>query len=385
MKITIVSDVLGEENNGTTLVTMNLYRNLIKYGHEVSFLCADASKKGVDGYYVVPNLNVGPFNNYVKKNGVSLAKPKKDIIEASIKDADLVYIMIPLALGLATAKIAYEMKKPIIAGFHMQAENFSSHFHLQDSKLFNKKVYKFIYCHMYKYVDAIHYPTKFIRDMFESNIKKTTNGYVISNGVNSYIKKLDIEKPDELKDKIVILSSGRYSREKDQLTLIKAIKKSKYQDKIELILAGKGPLYDKYYKYGQKLINKPVLEFYSRDEIINILNYADIYVHPALMELEGIACTEAITIGKCVIVSDSPKSATKEFAVDPNLIFKHKNPKDLASKIDFIIEHNDLKKKYEEMYLNKASDFNQEECMKKMMQMVEEVYKKHNETILETR
>lgn len=378
MKITIVSDVLGEENNGTTLVTMNLYRYLKAYGHEVCFLCADESKKGIDGYYVVPNLNLGPFNSYVKKNGVSLAKPKKDIIELAVKDADLVYIMIPLALGAATAKIAYEMNKPIIGGFHMQAENFSSHVHMQNINWFNKAVYKFIYKHMFKYLDAIHYPTQFIRDTFEHNIKRETNGYVISNGVNNYIKKIDAKKPDEYRDKIVILSSGRYSREKDQITLIKAIYKSKYKDQIQLILAGKGPLQKKYEKAGRKLKNKPLLKFYSRDEIINVLNYADLYVHPAIMELEGIACTEAISIGKLVIVCDSKKSATKNFAVSPDLIFKDRKPSDLASKIDYIIENPKLKSKYESMYMAEAINFNQDKCMESMINMIEEVYKKHN-------
>lgn len=378
MKITIVSDVLGEENNGTTLVTMNLYRYLTARGHNVSFLCADASKKGLDGYYVVPNLNVGPFNNYVKKNGVTLAKPKRDIIEAAIKDADLVYIMIPLALGAATAKIAYEMHKPIIGGFHMQAENLSSHFHMQNVDLFNKAVYKHIYNHVFKYLDGIHYPTKFIQDAFEQSIKKKTPGYVISNGVNNYITKKDVKKPLELENKIVILTSGRYSREKDQITLIKAIKKSKYNDKIQLIVAGKGPLEKKYEKAGRKLKNSPILKFYNRDEIIDVLNYADLYVHPAIMELEGIACTEAISIGKLVIVSDSKKSATKNFAVSDDLIFKHRNAKDLASKIDYIIDHPELKSKYEKLYEEEASNFNQDKCMEKMMNMIDEVYKKHN-------
>lgn len=35
MKITIVCDVLGNENNGTTIVAMNLIRYLREHGHEV--------------------------------------------------------------------------------------------------------------------------------------------------------------------------------------------------------------------------------------------------------------------------------------------------------------------------------------------------------------
>lgn len=378
MNITIVSDVLAEETNGTTIVTMNLYNYLKSIGHNVSFLCAYQEKKGLDGYYVVPNLNVGPFNGYVKKNGVNLAKADKSIIYEAIKDADLVYVMIPLHLGIKTVKMAHKLNKPIIAGFHMQAENFSSHFFMQKSKMFNKIVYKYIYKHMFKYTDAIHYPTEFIRNEFESSIKKSTNGYVISNGIHSYVKKRDIEKPSELKDKIVITTTGRYSKEKDQITLLKAIKYSKYKDDIQLILAGEGPLEKKYRKISKKFKNKPIFKLFKRNEIIDVLNYSDLYVHPAVAELEGIACLEAMCIGKMTIVSDSKKSAPRLFAASKECIFKARNPKDCARLIDYYIENKEDTMRLSEIYLNRANSYNQDECMKKMGEMIDNVVSNHN-------
>ena len=56
MKILVVSDVLGEENNGTTIAAMNLIRYLKASGDEVRVLCADQDKKELPGYYIVPNL-----------------------------------------------------------------------------------------------------------------------------------------------------------------------------------------------------------------------------------------------------------------------------------------------------------------------------------------
>lgn len=371
MIITLVCDVLGGENNGTTIATMNLKRFLEKQGHTVKILCADQSKIGLENYYVVPNLNFGKvLNGYVSKVGISLAKPKEEILREAFQNSDIVHIMLPLTLAMKSVKVANEMNIPITAGFHMQAENFTSYVKLYNFKALNKVVYKFIYKHTYKYAKAIHYPTKFIKDIFEKNIKKSTNGYVISNGVNAYVQKREVEKPEELKDKIVILSIGRYAREKSQDTLLKAVKYSKYKDKIQLIFAGQG-VKEKYYKkLAKKLPVPPIFHLYSRDEIINVLNYADMYVHPADGELEGIACLEAITCGKLTIVSDSKLSATKDFAIDKKCIFKHRNPKHLASIIDYWIEHPDEKKIYEEKYANNACCFNQEECMKQMEQML---------------
>ena len=45
MKIAIVCDVLGEENNGTTIAAMNLIRYLKKQGHEVRIICADKNRE----------------------------------------------------------------------------------------------------------------------------------------------------------------------------------------------------------------------------------------------------------------------------------------------------------------------------------------------------
>ena len=88
MKIAIVSDVLGEENNGTTIAAMNLINWLKSKGHDVRVICPDPEKATIPGYYIVKTLNVGPFNGYVAKNGVSISRPDKKVIEKALKDID---------------------------------------------------------------------------------------------------------------------------------------------------------------------------------------------------------------------------------------------------------------------------------------------------------
>lgn len=383
MIITIVCDVLGEENNGTTIAAMNLIRHLKSCGHNVRILCGDANRKNEPGFFVVPNYNFGKLiNSYVKKVGVTLAKPNKNVILQALDGADIVHIMVPLALGMATLKIAKEKGIPITAGFHMQAENLTSYFKLNKINVLNHAVYKFIYKKFYKHVDAIHYPTKFIQDVFEKHIKVKTNGYVISNGVNTFVKKFKQEKPDCLKDKIVVLMIGRYAREKSQDVLLKAVKYSKYKNNIQIILAGQGPKINYYKRLAKKLPISPIMKFFDRREIIEVINYCDIYAHTSEAELEGIACLEAICCGKLTLVSDSKLSATKDFAVDKKCVFKNRNPKDLARVIDFFIDNPSIKKQIEQKYLSTAKVYSQNECMKKMEEMLMCAYNaKH--TILE--
>lgn len=374
MTILIVCDVLGEENNGTTIAAMNLIRYLRAAGHDVRLLCADRDKRGEAGVYVVPNLSFGRLlDAYVAKVGVTLAKADEDIILEALSGVEHIHIMLPFALGIKTAQLAKERGLPMTAGFHMQAENLTSYIKLNGIGIANHAVYRFIYKHLYQYVDAIHYPSSFIRDVFERHIKRKTNGYVISNGVNDYVMPKDSERPSEFADRIVILTTGRYAREKSQDTLIRAVKLSRHKDRIQLILGGQGVKERSYRKLAAGLPIEPIFKFYSRDEIIDVLNYSDIYVHPAEVELEGIACLEAVACGKLTIVSNSPRAATRGFAVDEKCIFENRNPRSLAKVIDYWIEHPDERREYEMRYLESAVVLRQDECMRAMEAMMLEV------------
>lgn len=374
MTVVIVCDVLGEENNGTTIAAMNLIRYLKAQGHETRILCADQDKNDQPGVYVAPNLNLGfLLNAYVAKAGVTLAKPEAAIINRALEGADHVHVMMPFSLGIKAAKLALRRGLPVTAGFHMQAQNFTAYIGMNKVWLANWIVYQFIYRQLFRRIDAIHYPTQFIREVFEKNTGCRTKGYVISNGVHAYVKPQALEKPPRYRDKIVILTTGRYSREKSQDTLLKAVRYSKYKDKIQLILGGQGVKEARYRKLAQKLPVKPVMQLYSRTQIIDVLNYADLYVHPAEVELEGIACIEAIACGKLTIVSDSSHAATKNFAVDSKCVFKNRNPKDLARVIDYWIEHPHERQLYESRYLESSAAFAQDACMQQMEDMIREV------------
>lgn len=103
MNVAVICDVLGEENNGTTIAAMNLIRTLRAKGHQVRVVSPDANRAGEPGHYVVPTRNLGIFNNYVAKNGVSLAKPVRSILETALDGVDVVHVMVPFSLGHAAA------------------------------------------------------------------------------------------------------------------------------------------------------------------------------------------------------------------------------------------------------------------------------------------
>lgn len=372
MIVTLVCDVLGQENNGTTIAAMNFIRSLKSKGHEVRILCPDADKINTEGYYVVPVLNLGPLNNYVKKNGVCIARGDCEVIRRALEGADVVHIMTPFLLGTKAMKIAKEMGIPVTAGFHCQAENFTSHIFMKNSKLANNTTYKVFYRNFYKHVDAVHYPTEFIRSTFEVKGRKT-NAYVISNGVNKAFVPANANKPEEYKDKFIILFIGRYSKEKSHKVLIDAVEKSEFAEKIQLVFAGDGPLKETLMKYSEKLPNKPLFKFFSRTELLDMINCADLYVHPAEIEIEAISCLEAITCGLVPVISNSPRSATRFFALDEKNLFACNDTTDLAKKIDWWITHPEEKAARSKEYLGYTKQFDQDECMDRMEQMLFDV------------
>ena len=369
MKITIVCDVLGEENNGTTLAAMNLIRALREKGHQVTILCPDEEKKGVPGYAVVPTRSLGIFNGYVASNGVRLAKPDDRVIRQALAGADIVHVMLPFILGRRATAIAKELGIPVSAGFHAMAENFTSHIFMENFYPANRLTYC-LFAKEYSQVNAIHYPTQFLRDLYEG-MYGPTNGYVISNGVNASFKPCPVPKPREYEDKFVIVATGRYSKEKNQEVLLKAADLSRHREQLQVILAGSGPKEKSLRTLGKKLPVEPQFGFFPHDRMVELLNYADLYVHSAAMEAEGISCLEAISCGLVPIISNSPRCATKAYALTDRSLFQFDSPEDLAAKIDWWLDHPQERAQWGSRYAeNAAGQFDQEKCMEQMERML---------------
>lgn len=369
MKITVVCDVLGEENNGTTIAAMNLIRFLKDKGHEVRVLCADRDKKEIKGYYVVPNRSFGPLNGYLASNGVTLAKPDRAVIREAIRGVDIVHVMLPFALGIATAKEAKAAGIPLSAGCHLLAENFSTHIFMKKSRLVNRLAYAHFH-RLYKRCDAIHYVTRYLRDLYEG-MYGPTNGYVISNGVNEIFSPK--EKEPDADGLITILYTGRYSKEKAHGTLIRAVGCSAYRDRIRLIFAGDGPLRKKLMRQATSLPVPPVFRFFSREEMVEVNRSADLYVHAAEYEAEGIGCLEALACGILPIICNSQKSATRFYALDEKCLFRPHDARDLAQKIDWWIEHPEQRSALGARYAQMSREtFDHTACMEAMECMLTE-------------
>ena len=372
MVITVVCDVLGKANNGTSLAAYNLINALKERGHTVRVVCSDKDKEGLEGYYILPVKHYGKLiDAIIARNNVSLCKGDMRIIDKACRDVDAVHCMLGFNAGKAAAKYCYNHNIPVTAGFHCQSQNFAAHLGGIYNPLVNYLVYKSLNNKFYRYVDGTHFPTKFIKDEADRYNIETGTPYVISNGVKTKVfYPHKVNRPEEWKDKYIITMVGRYSAEKHQQTLFKAMKYSKYADKIQLVLAGEGPLLGRYKKLTRKFKNPVHFESYDHPHLSDLLCMTDLYVHTSYAEIEAISCLEAIACGCVPVISDSKESATSKFALSEKNQYHYPSAKELAKKIDYWIEHPEEKAQCSKQYQEFVKQFDYDVCMDQMEKMI---------------
>ena len=368
MKILIVIDQYDNLSNGTTISAKRFVDGLRKDGNEVQILSTGKDEENKFGLktYKFPKV----IDKYFKANEMVFAKPDEEVMREVFKNKDVIHFYMPFALARKGVKIAEEMHIPHTTAFHVQPENITYAVGLGTNQLINDKIYTYFRTYYNKF-RHIHCPSKFIANQLE-NHGYTAKLHVISNGVDEDFKFDRKEKPEELKDKFIITMVGRYSPEKRQDVLIDAIKKSKYSDKIQLILGGKGQCYEKYKEQSKDLKNPPIMQFFEKNDLANVLSYTDLYVHSADAEIEAISCLEAIACGNVPIISNSNESATVQFALNDKSLFEHGNSEDLAKKIDYFIENPEYLIQMRKEYAEFANKFRIDNSIKLMEKMFEE-------------
>ena len=336
MKLLIVIDQFDSGNNGTTISAQRFARALQNRGHEVRVVSAGTPAQDK---YALPTVHFLPLADHIiRSQGMQFALPRTGLLEEAIAWSDLVHFMMPFALSRVGLKLAQKQNKPCTAAFHVQPENITSTLHLGHSAKVNHAIYAEFRDDFYNHFSHIHCPSAFIADQLRAH-GYTAQLHVISNGVAPEFHPRQREKEPELAGKFVLLMVGRLSAEKRQDVLIEAVSRSAHAQDIQLILAGQGPRHHALLRMGERLPHPPIFGFYSTERLCEIMAMSDLYVHAADVEIEAIACLEAVSSGLVPIIADSPLSATPQFALDDRSLFPAGDSGVLAQKIDWWIDH----------------------------------------------
>ncbi|AEE15876.1 glycosyltransferase [Treponema brennaborense] len=358
MIIVLVIDQYDALNNGTTASARRFVENLRKCGHTVRILTS--GEPGPDKY-ILPQMNIPIVSLLARKQGIIFSKAVPSVIREALTGADVVHFYLPFPLARAAEKIARKMRVPCLAAFHVQAENITYNIGLGNNQRAARFFYRFLYNYFYKRFTDIHCPTQFIADELKAN-GYPARLHVISNGVDGVF----VPQEPIPHDTINLLMIGRLSPEKRQDIVIRAVRKSKYADKIRLHFAGQGPMLDTYVKMSKDMPHPPSFNFYTTNELLQLIRSMDLYVHASDVEIEAIACMEAFSCALVPVIADAPKSATVQFALDEKSLFKAGDPQSLAERIDYWIEHPEERKTLGERYAAAGEQYRVSVSVKKM-------------------
>lgn len=370
MVITLIVDSYAQASNGTTMTTRRFAEVLMQHGHTVKIAASTVDNIEPENAYELGISKIPVLYQVAKSQGFIFAKKNKKILKEAIAGSDVVHFLLPFGCQRLGKKLCDQEGIPTTAAFHLQPENITSTIHMNKLQSVNNMIYR-KFKKFYNKFNHVHCPSNMIANQLKEH-GYTAKLHVISNGVSSAFKKIDVEKPESLKDKYIILMVGRYSVEKRQDLIIEAIANSKYESKIQLILAGKGPWKSHLEALGEKLTNRPIFGFYEEKELLDVINYSDLYVHSSDAEIEAISCMEAFTCGLVPIISDSKISATNQFALDEHNLFEHGNPQSLKEKIEYYIEHPEEKEKRSLEYIEYAKQYSIDNCVRQLEAVFEQ-------------
>ncbi len=333
MRIVFVIDNYLHQSNGAVITTKRFVEHLRNKGHSVAVLSVGETE---NDFYGLEERNILLVSSVARKQDVIFSKPNKDIILRAIKDADVVHLVTPWKTSRVVRKLCEKLNIPTTASFHIQPENITYGMGLAHAGILNHLIYR-KFRGFYEHIPYVHAPSNFIAQELKKHGYPTTIK-VISNGVSDVFFNQELE---SLEDNFKIVSTGRYSKEKNQMLLLKAVSKSSHKDRIHIVLAGQGPDYKKLKNFSIKHHLNVEFGFLSQAALINHLKTANLYVHPANVEIEAIACVEAIAVGLVPLISDAKKSATKQFALNEMNLFKQNDVLDLLAKIEYWMSNKD--------------------------------------------
>jgi glycosyltransferase involved in cell wall biosynthesis/1-acyl-sn-glycerol-3-phosphate acyltransferase len=332
MIITLVNDTFNVNNNGTTISAMRFAARLTARGHTVRVVaCGEPVEDGPE-LFPVPELVVPIASRLAHRQNTLFAKPVREVLTAAIQGADVVHIYQPWPLGRAAERIARQFGVPAVATFHIQPENITYNIGLGWFRPAAHLVYALLRLLFYRRFADIHCPSTFIAAQLRQHGYRARL-HVISNGIDSSfrpgpVRPLDGDPPFR------ILMVGRLSAEKRQDVLIRAVQRSRHAARIQLHFAGQGPREKRLRGMSAKLANPAQFGHHSQAELIELIRGCDLYVHASDVEIEGLSCMEAFSCGLVPVISDSPRSATGQFALGPRNLFRSGDPASLAERID---------------------------------------------------
>ena len=345
MKILFVVNNYYASGNGLSASARRTVSYLREAGEDVRVLSGrNHESETPQPDYVLKDFHVPVFDGLVESNGYKFAHADIAVIEEAVEWADVVHLEEPFILQMVTAHIARRHGIPCTGTYHLHPENLFCSINLGDWKFLNYNTLRMWRDFVFNYCTDIQCPTENVLERlqkfgFKSRLHLISNGIVPDPSIRPREAGRDPDAP------FLVVCIGRLSVEKDQPTLLEAMKYSKYARRIQLFFAGRGPEADAIKSRAHALYEEgvvaydPIFEFKDRDGLRQLAARADLYIHCATVEVEGLSALEALQQAVVPIIAEGELTATSQFALDHRSLFPTGDPQALAGCIDYWLDH----------------------------------------------
>lgn len=403
LKLLFVINNLYTRGNGLSASARRTITLLRERGHDVRVLSSGTTEQAQACNFTAPEFTLPAMrfplaDAIISAQGYAFAKPKRKVIKQAVDWADVVHLEEPFGLQARTAHVAKHAGKPVLATYHIHPENITATIHLDGLWPLNALLLASWRRRIYALAQVVQCPS----DSVHQRLQRWGLGdklVTISNGVGLAPSKPEVSAKTECSEPsgrqvetkqtpgeaqpegeqiYRLLVVGRFSREKDQATILKAMLHSRYASQIQLVFAGRGPTEKSLRRAASRLVRDGVLKhapsfnFFDAAGLDAQAEQADLYIHAAFIEVEGLSCLEVLRHGVVPVIAHSPLTATSQFALDAHSRFKARDPKALARVIDYWLSDNDRRQTEAQKYLNIGAHYDITDCVSRL----ELVYRK---------
>lgn len=403
LKLLFVINNLYTRGNGLSASARRTITLLRERGHDVRVLSSGSAEQAQACDFTAPEFAL-PARRFpladaiISAQGYAFAKPKRKVIKQAVDWADVVHLEEPFGLQARTAHAAKHAGKPVLATYHIHPENITATIHLDGLWPLNALLLASWRRRIYALAQVVQCPSDSVRQRLQrwglgDKLVTISNGvglapskpaagtkteYCAPGGRQVETKQTPGEAQPEGEQVYRLLVVGRFSREKDQATILKAMRHSRYASQIQLVFAGRGPTEKSLRRAASHLVRDGVLKhapsfnFFDAAGLDTQAEQADLYIHAAFIEVEGLSCLEVLRHGVVPVIAHSPLTATSQFALDAHSRFKARDPKALARAIDYWLSDNDRRQTEAQKYLNIGAHYDINDCVSRL----ELVYRK---------
>ena len=403
LKLLFVINNLYTRGNGLSASARRTITLLRERGHDVRVLSSGTAEQAQACNFTAPEFAL-PARRFpladaiISAQGYAFAKTKRKVIKQAVDWADVVHLEEPFGLQARTAHVARRAGTPVLATYHIHPENITATIHLDSVLPLNALLLASWRRRIYALAQVVQCPSDSVHQRLQrwglgGKLVTISNGVGLAPSKPAVSAKTERSEPGRQQAEAKqatgkaqpvgeqiyrLLVVGRFSREKDQATILKAMRHSRYASQIQLVFAGRGPTEKSLRRAASRLVRDGVLkhapsfDFFDAAGLDAQAEQADLYIHAAFIEVEGLSCLEVLRHGVVPVIAHSPLTATSQFALDAHSRFKARDPKALARAIDYWLSDNDRRQTEAQKYLNIGAHYDINDCVSRL----ELVYRK---------